>query len=295
MNRKEECATGSWLQHTGRCVLLRNAVTRVSAGSSHLRMVSPKRICGGAVTFAVLAAGFWCLAAAQAQSAPRVPVLVELFTSEGCSDCPPADRLLEELDTKQPIPGAEVIAVSEHVTYWNRLGWRDPYSLDEVDARQKEYGERFNLDSVYTPQAVIDGSAQVVGNDGARLQKTIEHAASAPKKTLTIGDAHWESGAVVFTVQGAAEPGSKLTAVLVADASGLKITHGENAGKTLHHVAVARTFKDFGANATDGRALRLSGGSLAHEQASTPARLVVFVVDKKTGHVTAAAEQTLNR
>jgi hypothetical protein len=258
-------------------------------------MVSTKMIRSGAVTFAVLAAGFWCLAAAQAQSAPRAPVLVELFTSEGCSDCPPADRLLEELDTKQPIPGAQVIVVSEHVTYWNRLGWRDPYSLDEVDARQKEYGERFNLDSVYTPQAVIDGSAQVVGNDGARLQKSIEHAVSAAKKTLTIADAHWEGSGVTFNVRGAADAGAKLVAVLVADASGLKITHGENAGKTLHHVAVARTFKDFGANATDGRALRLSGGSLAHDQASTPARLVLFLVDKKTGHVTAVAEQTLSR
>ena len=241
----------------------------------------------------------WCGYKAHTQSpAPekaRVPVLVELFTSEGCSDCPPADRLLEELSTQQPIPGVEAIVISEHVTYWDHLGWRDPYSLEDVDLRQKEYGSRFNLSDIYTPQAVIDGAAQLVGNNGPGVEKAIEQAASAPKKPLAIADAHWENGAVSFSVRGAGDSSARLVAVLVADANGQKIARGENAGRTLHHVAVARTFKDFGSNAMDGRGLRLSGGSLAHDQASTPGRLVVFLVDKKTGHVTAVAEQTLSR
>ncbi len=265
-------------------------------------MASPKFTRGRALFVAIAAfLVAWCVYDAHTQSPQpgadqaRVPVLVELFTSEGCSDCPPADRLLEELDTKQFVPGAQAIVISEHVTYWNHLGWRDPYSLDEVDFRQKEYGTRFNLDSVYTPQAVIDGTAQLVGNNAPGVEKAIEHAASTPKKPLAIADAHWDNNAVSFTVHGPADSSARLLAVLVADANGQKITHGENAGRTLHHVAVARTFKDFGANATDGRALRLSGGSLAHDQASTPARLVVFLVDKKTGHVAGVAEQTLSR
>jgi hypothetical protein len=219
-------------------------------------------------------------------------VLVELFTSEGCSDCPPADRLLELLDSKQPIPGAQAIVLSEHVTYWNHQGWRDPFSLDDVDLRQNQYGEQFRLDSVYTPQAVIDGSAQLVGNNAAGLQAAIEHAAATPKKSLTVGDAHWDKGTVTFTVQTGRDSGSKLVAALAADANESKVTGGENAGRTLHHVAVVRAMKDFGSGALDGRTLKLSAGSLAHDQASPAVRLVVFTVDRKN-HVTAVAEQLL--
>jgi hypothetical protein len=237
-----------------------------------------------------------CIASAQAPpDHDRVPVLVELFTSEGCSDCPPADRLLELLDTKQPISGAQAIVLSEHVTYWNHGGWTDPFSLDEIDQRQKDYGDQFRIESVYTPQAVIDGSAQLVGNNAAGLQSAIEHAASTPKKPLTIADARWDKDAVSFSVQASADKGSKLVAALAADATGAKIKGGENSGRILHHVAVVRTIKEFNASAADGRALRLSSGSLAKEAASTPIRLIVFLVDKKSGHVTAVAEQNLSR
>ncbi|HEY3627353.1 MAG TPA: DUF1223 domain-containing protein, partial [Terracidiphilus sp.] len=228
-----------------------------------------------------------------AQDQARVPVLVELFTSEGCSDCPPADRILEELDTKQFVPGAQAIVLSEHVTYWNHEGWQDPFSLDEIDVRQKEYGNRFNLDSVYTPQAVIDGSAQLVGNNATGVANAVEQAASSPKKPLTIGDAHWDNGAVTFTLHGAPDSELRLIAVLAADATGHQVMRGENAGRTLHHVAVVRSIKELAANAADGRVLRLSAGSLARD--AVPVRIIAFLINKKTGHVIAVAEQTLNR
>ena len=218
---------------------------------------------------------------------------MELFTSEGCSDCPPADRLLEELDTKQSVPGAQAIVLSEHVTYWNQLGWRDPFSLDETIGGRRSTATDFNLDSIYTPQAVIDGSAQLVGNNAAGLAQAVKRAASTPKKPLTIADAHWDNGAVMFTVRGAADSGSRMLAVLAADAQGPKILRGENAGRTLHHVAVVRSMKDFGSTAADGRALRLSAGSFTRDQGSAPLRLVVFLVEKKSGHVTALSEQTV--
>jgi hypothetical protein len=282
---------------------MRLFVTLALSLSSHVWMdsrmffrncVAPAAIC------AVLAALLVFDASAQsgqpASEHTRVPVLVELFTSEGCSDCPPADRLLEELDAKQFVTGAQAIVLSEHVTYWNHLGWRDPFSLDQMDERQKEYGARFNLDSIYTPQMVVDGSAQMVGNNVAGVTSAVEKAASMGKKPLAIGDAHWEGANVVFTVHGGAEPGARLLAALAANATHSEVSRGENAGRTLHHVAVVRVLKDFGANAAEGKPLRLPGGGLAHDNdASGPVRLVVFMVDRKSGHISAVAEQSMNR
>jgi hypothetical protein len=221
------------------------------------------------------------------------PVLVELFTSEGCSDCPPADRLLELLDTKQPVAGVHAIVLSEHVTYWNHDGWTDPFSMEEMTQRQEQYEFRFGLQDSFTPQMVVDGATQFVGSNGPALQAALEKAAT--KDALTIENAHWEGGAATFAVKGAT-PGAHLVAVLAADATRSSVARGENAGKELHHVAVVRVMKDLGANAADGRALKLAGGSLDHkDEANGPVRLVVFLVDHKTGHVVGVAEEKLER
>ena len=184
------------------------------------------------------------------------PVIVELFTSEGCSSCPPADQLLTRLDKEQSIPGANIIALSQHVDYWNQLGWRDPYSSAQFSARQSSYAEAFGRDGVYTPQMVVDGRLEFVGSNATKAREAITEAASSPKARVQIeitpNTETRESGTVQFTVRvedipaiTAGDTAEVLLAITESDLSS-SVARGENAGRNLRHTAVVRQLATIG-------------------------------------------------
>ena len=127
-------------------------------------------------------------------SAQPVPIVVELFTSEGCSSCPPADSLLRKLDSSQPIAGAHLIVLEEHVDYWDDLGWKDPFSSHEFTLRQSAYAERLKVRAPYTPQMVIDGNFEVLGSDARRLQAVLDSSRSLPTVAVRLSDVKFENG-----------------------------------------------------------------------------------------------------
>jgi hypothetical protein len=197
--------------------------------------------------FATLIAGSG-FAADAGPAKGRTPVLVELFTSEGCSSCPPADALLSRLQHEQPIADAQIIVLGEHVDYWDGLGWRDRFSSRQYTARQNEYGARFRLDSVYTPQMVVDGATQFVGNDQTLAWQAVTAASRSTKLPLTLSDLRSDGKIVSATV--AAKPtgaaNGDLFAALVDPMDSTEVRHGENSGRKLQHVAVVRTLARIG-------------------------------------------------
>jgi hypothetical protein len=234
-----------------------------------------------------------------AQTAPRpepasgrVPVVVELFTSEGCSSCPPADDLLAALAKDQPIDGAQVIPVGMHVTYWDDLGWRDPASLMGATERQQKYSGFFGR--VYTPQAVVDGRDELVASDAAELKRAIAKAAKQPHAHVEIAAAvdgtSMNAHVSVMELADAKEPMD--VRVLITE-NGLTsiVKRGENGGRTLHHEAVVRQILD-AAPVTPSAPLTFRA-TLRPEWRRDHLNAVAILQGKKTQRIWGAATTTL--
>ena len=237
--------------------------------------------------------------ATPATDKPIQPVLVELFTSEGCSSCPPADALLLKLDRTQPVPGALVIPLSEHVDYWDHLGWRDPFSSPVFSRRQEGYGQRFHLPSVYTPEAVIDGNTEALGSDTRQVQDAIRQSLKTDKLQVRVSPVFRNVHGVPVVhaqVDASGKPadrGAQVRLALAESAVVSDVLRGENSGRKLDHVAVVRSLLDLGH--LDGAGAFSADipltGELEHWNGK---RIVVFVQDPQYGPIRGAALRLLS-
>lgn len=220
------------------------------------------------------------------------PVVVELFTSEGCSSCPPADALLMELD-KQPVAGAEIVALGQHVDYWDRLGWRDRFSSHEFTERQNQYSGYFHLDSIYTPQMVVDGQKEFVGNSRSEAYAAIQKAARSAKPVAVKLDLSGDSLTVSARENA---PSGRQSVYLALTESSLEsnVGSGENSGRRLRHTAVVRSLKKLG-ELRDGEYKDTQTLALNKDWNRGQLKAVVFVQSQQHGQITGAAELPLGK
>lgn len=187
---------------------------------------------------------------AEAQTGKKVPLIVELFTSEGCSTCPPADKYFRMLIEKQPIAGAEIIGLSEHVDYWNQDGWIDSFSAAQYSGRQKYYAAFFKRMNIYTPQMVVDGTHEINVKDG---DKALIEIAQSPKGQVNLEVSEDQENSVQLKIKISDLPkiaDGENRVVLLAiteDALTSNVSGGENSGRKLQHTAVTRYLKNIGA------------------------------------------------
>ena len=207
--------------------------------------------------------------------ATPVPVLVELFTSEGCSSCPPADQLLSELMRTQSVSGVRIVGLSEHVDYWDHQGWKDPFSNALFTRRQQEHAGAAPSD-VYTPQVLVDGGTGVVGSDRAAVLKAIRDAAGAPKIPITVSWSGTDRKAVEIAVP-ADKRLARASVFLAITEDGLEssVKRGENEGRELKHDGVTRRLIEVG-SANETGAFHRIPVSIDNAWNRARLRLVVF-------------------
>jgi hypothetical protein len=220
-------------------------------GSFQIRRES-LRICLGTAFLLAASAASSGTHFTAADHTSTTPVLVELFTSEGCSSCPPADALLKKMDALQPIPGTHLIVLSEHVDYWNHDGWTDPFSSTSITDRQNAYVRALGLKSPFTPQFLVDGTEELQTHDTQQIVQLLQKAGSAPKVPMRLASVTVEPGSPLIIqgrVESDANSGKHKADVYVAialDHAESQVLRGENNGRHLSHVAVVTEFAKVG-------------------------------------------------
>jgi hypothetical protein len=225
-------------------------------------------------------------------------VLLELFTSEGCSSCPPADELLSKLNGTVAPSGQQIIALSEHVTYWNHLGWTDPFSQELFTDRQTNYSEKFGTDEVFTPEIVVNGTRSANGSDRAAVLQAVKLEGLPLALDLHVLSLHPNSSAltVVFTAEGKVPAGgAEIYAVIADETETRHILRGENAGRTIVHVAIARSVgKSVVLHPGDQTMVSIPAPPPLKIQPEGPRRLVLIAQLPGQGRVVGLASQELD-
>jgi hypothetical protein len=235
--------------------------------------------------------------AGDARGTATTPVLVELFTSEGCSSCPPADALLQRMDASQPEPGVQLVVLSEHVDYWDHDGWKDPYSSALATERQSDYVRALGLQNPYTPQLIVDGAAEMHANGGAQISQVLQKAAAAAKVSVRLGSVTVDAGSPAILrahieINGdSAKRNADVYLAIAVDHAESQVLRGENAGRHLTHVAVVQELRrvgklEKGKSFNQDVQMKLKSGT-----DSKNIRVIAFVQEPGPGRVLGAALQ----
>jgi hypothetical protein len=243
------------------------------------------------IVFTLLFCGF-----ATAADQPA-PVIVELFTSEGCSSCPGADALLARMEHTQPVAGARIIALEEHVDYWDHLGWKDPFSSAQFHARQNDYAVAAHVENIYTPQMVVNGQVGFEGDDAERAYQEIGRASQAQINAVELKAAPNPRDAELIDLsvrvtnpKSAKTRDANLYLAVTESELTARIGAGENAGRTLRHSSVVRSFGIIGKIDPRGASMGqvVSTLRLPHEWRRENLHAVVFVQERDTFRITGA-------
>jgi len=237
-----------------------------------------------------------------ADKAAKQVVVAELFTSEGCSSCPPAEALLRHWSEEQPMEGVEIIALEEHVDYWNHLGWTDPFSSKQFSDRQEQYTSVFHNGGVYTPQLVIDGSAEIVGSRTQEAEEIIQRAASLPKASIELKETGArKNGHAAFQFSTASMPTAlsshKLELWVAVTERGLEsdVRAGENSGRRLQHAALVRSLRKLETGDSAAQFQPQINVQLKGSWKQENLAVVVFLVDAASRRIVGVASQRVSR
>ena len=258
------------------------------------------RILARLIAFASAVAGTFGFPPAVPDTAARFPVLVELFTSEGCSSCPPIDALVQRIDASQPLPNVQLIVLSEHVDYWDHDGWKDPYSSSSFTERQEQYVRALKLDEPYTPQIIINGNEVVRSYSSPKITEAFQSAGTTPTIPVRIGSLRIENSnqplvrARIEVDGGSAPRNADVYLAIALDHAESQVSAGENNGKRLAHVAVVEYLKKVGKLDAGKPFAQDCQARLKKTVSGTDLRIVAFVQEPGPGKVLGTALRKLS-